>query len=147
MWRVWDGAARRQVVAARRLLGHSQTDLGRALPEFGAPAVSQPVVSSWETGKTARPDEVYIAALRRYCEQVEDSLSPMDASEAPSSESTFSSLYRGITEEPLLGDLQRELVLGLIHRLKVGPALSAEDASTRDLLREILRLRLEPSNG
>jgi len=138
---IWDDAARSRLVATRRALGHAQGDLVEELQKFGAPATTQPTISAWETGRTRRPPEEFIAAIATYCQQVPEHGRPGGG---PASGSTgqddFDDVMRGVTEEPLLGEHQRALVEAMTERLRHGPPLSSEDAEAARWLRATLRV-------
>ena len=127
----WGEVERRALRAARRSLGHSQSKCVDALVALGAAAVPQATFSKWETGQIRRPPNDALPALTQYLQSY--SADPPDESGATNrststdAEAQFDSVVRGITGEPLLGDLQRQLVEAIAFRLRNGPALSEED--------------------
>jgi transcriptional regulator with XRE-family HTH domain len=131
----WNERARGRLVAARRVLGHSQSDLALRLQELGAPALTQPTISAWESGRTHKPGPEYLDAIGRYCEEA---AVPEEEVEARTDE--LEGVWRSITEEPLLGEMQRAVVEALTARLAAGPPLTPEDLQAAEWLQRTLRL-------
>jgi transcriptional regulator with XRE-family HTH domain len=128
--------------------GVTQDDVATLLvEEFGAPSKpSQETVSRWVSGHTKRPSREYLDPIRAYCEsnapelqRSRDAVSADRASEpkgGSEDEAAFADLVRTITDEPLLGDRQANLIDALTERLANGPSLTAEDL---DLARGVAR--------
>lgn len=136
----------RDLRLARAAAGHSQEACASELSRLGGGTITQPLLSAWESGKSATVPEDAAHAIESYinCELRlgiepptldKDSMNSADPAEAD-----FPSLVLSISGEPLLSPRQGALVDGLVFRLSHGPPMSVEDRLTALALAKILGL-------
>lgn len=155
----WTRGDGERLLRARERRGDSQTQCADALTKLGAASVTQGTVSSWERAKTGPVSATTLRAIEAYCADEDpekcgrvnegshehlrgtssETLGPA-AIGSPGVEERFSQVIAGLTGDRLLSNRQRQLVDGLIHRLRQGPSMSAEDGATARSLLRILGL-------
>ncbi|MFN8049918.1 MAG: hypothetical protein U0Q22_00585 [Acidimicrobiales bacterium] len=146
----WRDDDRRRFRAAQAALGHTQAECAEQLRALGAPSADQSSVSKWATGRIARPSPAIVNALHQYI-----ALAPAGGGASTSRGSRaahmqsdgleadgFEDMVRGITDEPLLGPRQGDLVDALIERMRSGIPLSEPDLLVLGSLASVLGLTM-----
>jgi transcriptional regulator with XRE-family HTH domain len=111
--------------AARVSRGETQEDCAVTLSNLSGQRVKQPQVSEWETGRSASPRSSSVrAAADQYLSETGS-----DTGEQPkSSRGRADYLFpQYVTGEPMLGDLQKQLIRDISYRLRMGPPMSRSD--------------------
>jgi len=113
------------------------------LSDLAGVKVSQPTVSSWESGRTRRPQPRFVEAIQRYvaAARVGSGVAGHGAHGVDERNfETFAALVRTVSEEPLLGPQQERFVAAVTDRLANGPPLADVDVATLSWLADSLGL-------
>lgn len=133
----WGDPQRAELIRARLARGDSQEDCAARLRELGWKGASQTSVTRIETGAVRSPRSTSRAVLQAYVDEVPASSS----TRSPTDDGQFDALYREISAEPLLGEIQRDVVkAGIAHIATLNQPMNVHDAGVWSDLTRILRL-------
>lgn len=141
----WSQRDRDGLKLAMAALGHSQRACAERLRELGSTGANQSTVSKWISGDIARPQMKTVLAVRSYVEEafpagLPRSSQPELLDDPLAQAQQFDDTVRGITNEPLLGPRQGDLIDAVTVRLREGPAMSDSDERALNEQRRILGL-------
>jgi len=123
---------------ARRVTGDSQSRVARWVTQRTGLKIGQSAISGYERGKIQKPSARVQRALEEYCRDAELTAALSAPSSRGDSDAAFQAIVAPLTNEPVTGDKQAELVRTLFHQLRTSEPLTPQRAAILNHLAKFL---------
>jgi transcriptional regulator with XRE-family HTH domain len=123
---------------ARRVTGDNQTDLARKISQSSGESVAQSTISAYLRGAILRPSPAIQRAIEEYCREAELMVALRSPDGLPSNDAAFQAAVASLTNEPVTGDKQAELVRSLFEEVKRKGSLDPQRAAILSFLAKFL---------
>lgn len=141
----WPSDGHKRLRSTRAARRHSQADTLAWIRDHQGITPTQPQYSTWESGRRKPQGHnrwALLAYLQEFSPTIEEGVeitvdNPLEAT-------SFEASVRELTDEPLLGPLQHQLLEAAIERHRIGPPLSPSDHLVWRDMAAALRLPVQP---